>query len=98
MDKDGDQYILQADQAQKAWSSADKLLQTAWQDAFQSASRGLPPSSFGRPRVFQSQSRSFAKGGQAEFEVQNVYEPLLVLKGKESLKENKVFPLEPAGF
>jgi len=91
--KNEDSYILQTDHAQKAWSSADKLLQTVWQNSIQSTNRGNIPSSFGTK--FQSQSRSFAKVGRAEFEIQNV---VVIRENNESLKENEVFPIEPTGF
>ena len=59
------------------------------------------PSSFGKigkPK-HQSQSGSLAAGGQkiiVEFKIQDVVpDPGGV---RESLKENKMFPLEPAGF
>ena len=89
-------YILQADQAQGLWSSADKLLQTAWRDAVESTSRGTCPSSFGRPKAFQSQSGSFTKKGIAESKVQNVV--VARLRGNESLEAGEAFSLEPTGF
>ena len=88
-----EKYILQADQAEKCWSSADKLLRTAWQDSTQSASRGVRPSSFGTKS--QSQSGSFAEMRIADLKVQDVvagFHPV------ESLKASEAFPLEPTGF
>jgi len=77
-------------------------LQTAWQDAVQSANGKVLPSSFGKPKAFLSQSRSFAKRGKniiAEFKVQDdVLDLQKTKKTEESLKANEVFPLEPAGF
>jgi hypothetical protein len=94
--KEEDKYILHADQAQKAWPSADKLLQTAWRIALQSTSEGFIPSSFGRIASPRGQSGSPAKKGTVEFEIQDVVSACRW--GGESLKENKMIPLEPMGF
>ena len=98
------EYIFHADQAQSAWSSADKLLQAAWEKSVQFVSGKATPSSFGKPSslktlVFLSQNGSSAEEGQniiAKFKIQDVV--LNCPRIRESLKENKVFPLEPAGF
>ena len=89
------EYILQAAKAKELWPSADKPLQTAWRIAVESTIGGRIPFSFGKPQASRSQSRSFAKWGRAKFEVQD---DVLALAGKESLKENKVFPSEPTGI
>jgi hypothetical protein len=92
-----DDYILQTDQAERLWSSVDKLLQTVWRNTVESTSKGQMPLSFGKPlKVSQSQSGLFVEGERAKFEVQNGV--LAHRMGEESLKENKVFPLEPTGF
>lgn len=83
-----DKYVLHTDLAQKAWSSADTLLQTAWRTAIQSTNGRLIPSSFGSLNLSQSQSGSPAKGRIAEFEVRNVVPSRRY--GGESPKENKV--------
>ena len=96
-------YILQTGQAERLWPSVDKLLQTVWRDEVnQSTSRGLCPSSYGRPKANHSQSGSSVERGKkiiAKFKVQDV---VFVLpknyKTEESLKANEVFPLEPTGF
>ena len=95
VDKTGEKYILQAAEASRLWTSADKLLQTAWQDAVESTTSGTCPASFGKPKAFQSQSRSFAKDRIAKLKVQNV---VLGGSAEESLKESEAFPSEPAGF
>jgi len=95
-------YILQAGQAKRLWSSADKLLRTAWRDAVESTSRGTCPSSFGRIdrqkayQSYQSQSGSFAEKGITESKDQNAV--VARLRGDESLEAGEVFPLEPTGF
>ena len=94
-DGDEDKYTLHADQAQKAWSSADTPLQIAWGVALQSTTEGLVPSSFGRihPR---GQSGSSAKKEIVKFEIRDVVSTCPW--SGESQKENKTVPLEPTGF
>ena len=94
VEKQGEKYVLQADQAKRYWSSADTLLQTAWRTAVQSTSGGTCPSSFGKP-ISQSQSGSFAKEGIAKFDVRNV---VLAVKSKESPKENEVVSFKTYGI
>ena len=91
--------ILQTAEAARLWPGADKLLQAVWGSSIQSTTGKAVPSSFGKPKACQSQSRSLASGGEkiiVKFKVQDVVpDPIGI---RESLKENKTFPLEPAGF
>lgn len=88
-----DSYILQTDQCQRHWSSADMLLQMVWRSSVQSASGVVCPSSFGKPMVFRSQSRSFAKEEISKFKVWNVVIPLE--DGMRVQERTGSFSLEP---
>ena len=94
VEKVGEKYILQTDQAARLWSSADKLLRTVWSNSLQSMSRGTCPSSFGT--ISQSQNRSFVEKGIVKSKVQDVV--IGAVSANESLKADKIFSLEPAGF
>ena len=89
-----DKYTCHTDLAQKAWSSADTPLQTAWQVASQSTTEGLVPSTFGK--YPWGQSGSPAETRIVKFEVQDVV-PACPWGG-ESLKENEMVPQNPRGF
>jgi len=93
--EENEEYIFHADQAERHWSSADKLLQAAWKKSLQSATSGIRPASFGSLKSLQRLSGSSAEDGRAEFESQNVVPSL---RTGESLDENEVFPLEPMGI
>ena len=90
-----EKYILQAAEAKKFWPSADTLLQAAWREAVQSASRGHCPSSFGKPIAYPSQSGSLVKEEIAKFEAWNV---VVASKATRVQERTKCFSLEPTGI
>jgi putative transposase len=85
-----DEYILQTDQAQRAWSSAEPLLQAAWRKSNQSVNGRTCPSSFGRfQEIFPSQNRSPATERIVKFEA---LDAVPVAEIRESQGENAMVP------